>query len=508
MRKILAFVLTLLGVIFITGCKRVDVEALFAETSQTIEAAIPKTINHDFDLPVFNDVDVTYQLGDLTYTDKFEYASPFYDTETEFKYTLKRGNKTQDYSIDVTLLSKESGYNENKLYLSLPMSVTAVTDQDYMQASVLAVTNQNGVNVTDTETDLAKIRGRGNTTWLSYPKKPYKLKFDNNTSLFGMKKAKEYVLLAEYADKSLMRNTIVQKMASLTKSLPYVLETRYVELYVNTVYMGFYVLTEQVEFQKNRLDVESVAGMANTGYLLELDMRLYDQGTPAGWDWFVVADDPYQIREPKTDDPLYTIVNTNYIQDYLQQVDDALVAKSGYESLIDVNAWIDYFIIQELTKNVDVGYSSVYLYKEKDGPLKPGPLWDFDFAIGNADYIDYGPTGFYGMKEYKNRMFMLMMDIPEIRNEYRERFSDFYLDQMDKINTMIDALSLSIEDMANTNFEKWDTLDFYVWPNPDEVVNAHTFLDQVTYVKNYLDERSDWIYQTMYEDDYVNGIFN
>ncbi len=508
MKKLLASLIIISITIFISGCEQVDVEALFAATSQTIEDAIPKTINHDFDLPSFSDVDVAYQLGDVTYTNEFLYVSPFYDQTMQFHYTLTRGRTSQDYAIDVTLLSADSGSNQNKIFLTLPESVNNVTKDEYMQASVLATTNRNGINITDTETNFAGIKGRGNSTWYSYPKKPYKLQFDENTSLFGMKKAKEYVLLAEYADKSLMRNTIVQKMASLTEYLPYSLETRYVELYINTVYMGLYVLTEQVEFQKNRLNVESIAGIANTGYLLELDMRFYDQNITPGWDWVVVSDVPYEIKEPKTDDPLYSTANPNYLQDFLQQVDHALVTQSGYENLMDVDAWIDYFMIQELVKNVDVGFGSVFLYKEQNGVLKPGPLWDFDFAIGNADYIDYGPTGFYGMKAYKNRMFMLMMNIPEIRHRFSERFSTYYTNEMPKILSMIGTLSLSIEDMAATNFEKWDTLDFYVWPNPSEVVNAHTFLDQVVYVTSYLNLRSIWMNQTMQESDYVNGIFD
>jgi spore coat protein CotH len=80
----------------------------------------------------------------------------------------------------------------------------------------------------------------------------------------------------------------------------------------------------------------------------------------------------------------------------------AIEQQDGYEDLIDLDNWIDYFIIQEFVKNVDVGWSSVYMYKEPQGKLKFGPVWDFDLAYGNADYIDYGPENWYGMREYKN----------------------------------------------------------------------------------------------------------
>jgi len=390
----------------------------------------------------------------------------------------------------------------------LPYSVNNVTDVDYTQASITATMAKNGSTEIELDTDAAQIRGRGNSTWLSYPKKPFKIKFDVKTSLFGMPSSRDYVLLAEYADKSLMRNTIVHKMSSLMNYLPYSIETRFVELYVNTVYFGVYVLTEQIEFQSNKLSVESIAGTANTGYLFELDKRLYDIYDLPNNTWFEVGSQPYAIVEPQSDDPLFSDIHKTYLTLYMNQVEDALMAKTGYETLIDVDAWIDYFIIHELTKNVDVGFSSVYLYKEANGPLKPGPLWDFDFAIGNADYIDYGPEGFYGMMPYKNRLFTLLLDIPEVRQKFTERYSDFYYDALPLILEMIPILASSIEDQAERNFDKWQILDISFWPNPMEVINANSFAAQVTYVENYLSLRGDWIFVTVYEDNFRDGIFD
>jgi len=296
-------------------------------------------------------------------------------------------------------------------------------------------------------------------------------------------------------------------LSSLMDHLSYTLETRFVELYINTVYMGLYVLTEQVEFHKNKLNVESISGIADTGYLFELDMRYFDTHTQLNEEWFIVAGYPYEIKDPDSGDLEYSQVHADYLTDYMVNLENALIAKTGYEALLDVDGWIDFFIIQELIKNVDVGFSSAFYYKEAGGPLRPGPLWDFDFAIGNADYIDYGPENFYGMKDYKNRLFKLMMDVPEIRIQFRERFSSMYFDVLPEIYDMIPVLAGSILALADRNFDKWDIMEIYVWPNPSEVMNEHTFLGQVSYLDTYLHERSSWMYGAMFDSEFIDGVF-
>jgi hypothetical protein len=367
MRKILLYVIILSFSMMIMSCEQIDYPSLFQNISEEIDASVPKTVNNDFDLPSYTNVEVTYELNGQTFEGAYNYVSPFYDQDTKLVYQIKKNDQIYEGSIDVRLLADDSGENNYELHLSLPESVENVTRETYMQASVVAKRNRNGVEEIELDTIEAQIRGRGNSTWFSYPKKPFRLRFNENTSIFGMPEAKNYVLLAEYADKSLMRNTIVHKLSSLSDVLPYTLETRFVELYINTTYMGLYVLTEQIEVHKNKLDIESIAGVADTGYLLELDMRFFDQTIETGYDWIVVNGIPYEIKDPNSDDLGFSTVHADYMFNYLKEVDEALLNKSGYETLIDVDAFVDYFIIQELVKNVDVGYSSVFYMKEAGG---------------------------------------------------------------------------------------------------------------------------------------------
>lgn len=507
MKKIFLYIIILGFLLMTISCAEINYQSLFQSISKEIEDAVPTVINDDVILPSYTNVDITYELNGQIFEDTYQYVSPFYDQDLKLNYTIEKNNMIHEGFVNVKLLADDSGNNNYELYLTLPESVENVTRETYMQASVIAKRNRNGVEEIELETTEAQIRGRGNSTWFTYPKKPFRLRFNEDTSIFGMPEAKNYVLLAEYADKSLMRNTIVHKLSNLSDVLPYTLETRFVDLYINTTYMGLYVLTEQVEEHKNKLDINPVAGVADTGYLLELDMRFFEQSIEPGYDWIVVNGIPYEIKDPDVDDEGFTSVHADYMFNYLKAVDEALLAKSGYESLIDVDAFIDYFIIQELVKNVDVGYSSVFYMKEAGGLLQPGPLWDFDFAIGNADYIDYGPENFYGMKEYKNKLFKLMMDIPEIREQYRIRFHQYYLDQLPKLYEMIPILSASIDEQVSRNFDKWQILDEYIWPNPQELVKANTFQLQVSYIDNYLKDRAEWMLIAMNQENYKEGIF-
>ena len=133
--------------------------------------------------------------------------------------------------------------------------------------------------------------------------------------------------------------------------------------------------------------------------------------------------------------------------------------------------------------------------------------WSSTANAITINYIDYGPENFYGMKDYKNRLFKLMMDVPEIRLQFRERFSSMYFDVLPEIYDMMPVLAGSILALADRNFDKWDIMEIYVWPNPSEVMNEHTFLGQVSYLDTYLHERSSWMYGAMFDSEFIDGVF-
>lgn len=506
MRKIWIVLCGLL-ILTLSACdafRNYDEELLSLE--DTILNQIPEKINADFSLDLPNEYQVSFRFQSLEYKDMFKYAPPFYDVPATLDVTIKRGTSQKTFSKQVILLSLDSGYHETKIYLTLPHAKESIQRDVYTQVEVTVETQKNGVMTIEHHTQEAQLRGRGNSTWYVYEKKPYRLRFDKNTSILGMPAAKNYVLLAEYADKSLIRNAVTQKMASLFDTLD-PLEVRPVELYINFEYVGVYLLTEHIENHPNKLALDTKAGVLDTNYLFELDMRFYEQNIEEGLDWFIVDRHPYQIKDPDPDDPLFIEGHADYLREKLYALESALMAKEGYEHLLDVDVAVDFFLIHEIAKNVDVGWSSVFMIKKEGGPFTYGPLWDFDFAYGNADYIDYGIENWYGMRAWKNRMFILMMQVPEIREKFKERFTYFETHVLPEIEMVINAYSRSMADMGNRNVERWPTLNTYVWPNPFEVMERKTHKLQVDYVLLYLIGRTLWMKEELKTERYHMGMF-
>ena len=272
-----------------------------------------------------------------------------------------------------------------------------------------------------------------------------------------MPKSKDYVLLAEYDDPSMMRNVVTHQLSKYF-ALRHTIETRYVDLYINDAYLGVYVLTEQVEVNNHKLDLTIDEDINDLSFFIELDMRYVDYypniDTLA---WIEMNQTYYEIKDLDPEDLTFTKDYRDAVENYLIEAYQSFDLGT-YQNYADINQWVDYFIVQEITKNVDNWYSSVYLFKDKSGKLTFGPLWDFDFAYGNADYIDYGPEGFYGPRSDKNIWFHKMMQIPEIREMFKERSLSFYLNDKDTYLNQIHELYLSLEFSLSKNEQVWNRL--------------------------------------------------
>lgn len=247
-----------------------------------------------------------------------------------------------------------------------------------------------------------RIRGRGNSTWEWYPKKPYRLKLDEKAPILGLDEEKDWVLLANYRDPTHLMNTFVFEMGQ-GLGMPYTNHSRFVELTLNGDYKGLYLLTEQVEQGKNRVAINK-----HEGLLLSLDVDDGPAEAPGAGDnfWSEVYRMPVCVKSPEADD--YPTPET--------LVDDARSALGSLEraiqrhdydalsSICDVDGMIDYLLIQEYIYNVEVAAPrSIFLYRDKgdDAKWTFGPLWDFDagfdfdwgqMTTGHKFFSDYRET--------------------------------------------------------------------------------------------------------------------
>lgn len=403
MKKIILFSLIIFSTFVLMACQSPNGSQASSldEIIERLEEGVPQTINQSFELPDDTGANIVWKIGDEVLGEEFIYHEPFFDRDIILTAQIRHQRQTHIHTMTRRLIALDSAANVSKIFIDTG-TTDPVSRQESQDITFRLESTQNDLTSVIFETSAAQIRGRGNSTW-DMPKKPYRIRFTESVSLLGLPESRTYVLLAEFADKSLLRNTLVHKFSSRLEHLSHTLTTRVVELYLNGEYQGVYTLTEQVELAPSKLYFESVPGVLNTGYFLELDHRFFDKGGVAGVDAFVVTGIPYELIRPNPSHADFKPEQIDYIQNYFWEMEAALVAQPGYEAHMDVDNWIDFFIVQELFKNVDVGWSSVFIYKRAGEPLRLGPLWDFDLAIGNADYIDYAPENWYGMRAYKNR---------------------------------------------------------------------------------------------------------
>lgn len=247
-----------------------------------------------------------------------------------------------------------------------------------------------------------RIRGRGNSSWEWYDKKPYRIKLDEKASIIGLSEEKDWVLLANYRDPTKLMNTFVFEMGR-GLGMPYTNHSRYVEVTINGDYKGLYQLTEQVEQGKNRVAVDKKAG-----WLLSLDADDGPELSPGSDDnfWSQVYRMPVCVKSPEAED--YATPET-LIGDAKKALGDLenIIHSHDYEALkkvCNVSVMIDYLLIQEYIYNVEMAAPrSIFIHKDggDDALWTFGPLWDFDAGFdfdwghmydGHGYFADYRET--------------------------------------------------------------------------------------------------------------------
>lgn len=327
-----------------------------------------------------------------------------------------------------------------------------------------------------------KIKGRGNSTW-GMPKKPYKIKLDDKAGILGIAKDKEWVLLANYSDKSLLRNTTAMEISRILgfSWTPVMIS---VEFYLNGEYQGVYTFTEHKKVSKDRVNIDT----SDDSFYIELENEDVDEPC-----WFktglygVTA----MVHEPENP----TAEQAKYLKDYFDDMEYRFSrigysSDYNYEDYIDVQSFINYYIIEELTKNPDGNFrKSTFLTKEKGKKLELYHVWDFDLTMGNCNYWDdrsTDPTGWL-MKDcvWFNRLFKS----PDYVKGIKETLNDKYSELLEVQDYIYEQASM-IEGAVDRNFERWPILGQYVWPN---CVWYDTYGEELDYFANYYVNRLKWL---------------
>ncbi|MDD6254239.1 MAG: CotH kinase family protein [Bacteroidales bacterium] len=338
------------------------------------------------------------------------------------------------------------------VYIDTPGGQEIVDKENWIPEASIRIIDTDGSVALESGTS---IKGRGNTTW-EYPKKPYTLKLDSKQKVLGMPADKRWNLLANWADRTLMRNTAALAISARTKHLEWTPRGRHVEVILNGRYLGNYYLCEHIKIAKNRIPIremdtaKDIEGEALTGgYMLEIDSH-FDEPlkfrTP-------IRNLPVNLKSPDTD---VRDVQFNYIRDYINTLesmlaDEARLEAREYADYLDIDSFIDYFLVHELAEYsgpADDAYSS-HVYKDMSGKLKAGPVWDFDrttFKPNVTKFLNAGNALWYGYL-FKDPVF-----VARLKEKWAESKPEF-----EKVVGDIEDITYEIRRSARYTIKMWPT---------------------------------------------------
>jgi hypothetical protein len=378
------------------------------------------------------------------------------------------------------------------------------------------------------------IERRGSSSMM-FPKNQYGMELwtangtDTSASLLDLPVEEDWILFAPYNDKTLMRDVLAYKLArDLGRYAP---RTKYFELIIDDEYLGLYVLIEKIKRDKNRVDISKLDPDENSGddvtggYILKIDKfsgnggegflsRIKPVGSTQNQQIFFQYDYP----EPE----VITVEQQRYIKQFIEEFEFALSGvgyddpQQGYRAYIDVESFIDFMIINEVSKNVDGYRLSTYLHKDRNtngGKLKMGPVWDFNLGFGNADYCTSGePTGF--VYEFNSVCPDDFFQVPVwwkkllvdsyFRKALKERWNYLRAEKFktSRIHAYIDSVATALDESQQRNFTKWPVLGQWIWPN---LYVGNTYEEEVSQLKYWVKTRMEWL-DRQWDDDLVTGI--
>ena len=327
------------------------------------------------------------------------------------------------------------------------------------------------------------IKGRGNSSFTGTPKPGYKIKFEKKQELLGMPKDKEWALIGNSADKTLLKNFITYKLAGWLGD-EYTPRSKFVELYLNRQYQGVYQLVETVKVGEHRVDIPK----ADSSFLLERGP------TEHGDEHFVVTEKgtTFGIKYPK--DPSYSDTQIikgvlSEFENFLKDKDDSFQGNHEITDYLDFEDYLRYYWIQELSKNLDGAFRrSIFLTWQKGDVIRLGPVWDFDVAYGNweADTLRT-PTDWYIRNSGWNGFIFK-------REKYWQGATRYWKEHRDFLATFPDSISKYAAELApatRNEFKRWPVLENAENWTYKEAYDSYD--EAVDSLNSWIKQRIEWI---------------
>lgn len=413
----------------------------------------------------------------------------YYDAKTLYMYISNREFLKFDSRVanDEAAREEEIARRQNIPVIYIDTGGKGIYDKEnYVDGTITIKDPEKLYSDVEEFTAAMGIRGRGNSTW-SFPKKPYKVKLKEKASIFGMGADKEWALLANYSDRTLMRNIVAMKLSEIC-GFSWTPHMYSVHVYLNSRYQGVYTLCEHKKVHKDRVDIDLDAG----DVYLEIEQQ-QDETTC----WWTGMGVPMMFSDPEEPSVELLAEIKNWFSDFETALYSDYLADpdKGYAAYIDVDSFIDYFIVQELAKNTDGNLrKSSFITKKKGGKLEMYHLWDFDLTFGNNGWYLHDPEGFY-IKDYApscnpgdnwfNRMFTDPVFVERVQSRWNE-----LLPQMQEIPAFIDEQALILDKAKDLNFQVWNINESVDWVN---CPSLGSYKAEVEFLKEFYTERLEWL---------------
>ena len=372
------------------------------------------------------------------------------------------------------------------------------------------------------------IEIRGSSSQM-FPKKSYGFETksddwseDLDVSLGGFPEEEDWILYGPYSDKSLIRNKLT---FDLSNSIGYkASNVKFYNLYINNDYKGLYVLMEKIKRDENRVNITKIDGdNVKGGYIIKIDKPTGD-----GWNYCNTCyENSFSFRSNydangniSEESPTHFIyhypkpsdINNNqksHISSIINEFESVLSSdnfddpETGYRSMIDIDSFIDFFIMNEITKNIDGYRLSTFINVDIDEKIKMGPIWDFNLAFGNADYCDGANT--QGWMYNFNSIcpgdvwqvpfwWRRLMESVYFKEKLKDKWQLYRSNNLSNLNieSQIDSYVeyLNTNNVVSENFYKWPILGRYVWPN--YFIGA-TYESEINYLKGWINQRLNWM---------------
>ena len=353
---------------------------------------------------------------------------------------------------------------------------------------------------------------------------------DIDVSIIGFPDEEDWILYGPFSDKSLIRNKLIYDLSN--KMGRYASRTEFVELYINYDYKGLYIFMEKLKRDKNRINIQKLdqgdidENLISGGYIIKIDKSDMDDGSYTDYNSFQSNFDIngnldgekkiyFNYEYPKPG--IIHANQKNYIKNYFHEFESVLASdkfkdpENGFRKYIDEDSFIDFFILNELSNNVDGFRLSTYLHKDRDEKLMIGPIWDFNLSFGNADYCggerydvwlhkfnERCPGDFWNIPFWWDRL----LEDQKFVDKLKLRWNDLRSNTLSNINIiqMINNYYTFLNnetDIVEKNFYKWRILGIYIWPNS---FIGNNYDQEINFLKIWIENRLNWL------DDSINNL--